>query len=94
MADLIFIAAIAAFLAVAGLYVVACDRIMGLTVAVPVDAVAASGSAARVATARGMAVDQVLAAVDRHTQARQWGFLGEKVVNVLELNLDLDGRSR
>ncbi len=41
-----------------------------------------------------MAVADVLAAVDRHTQSRQCGILGEKVVNVLELNLDLDGRGR
>jgi potassium-transporting ATPase KdpC subunit len=73
-------------------------------VQVPVDAVTASGSgldpqisvanaklqAPRVAQSRSVPVDTVLAAVDRHTQGRQWGFLGEKVVNVLELNLDLD----
>jgi len=71
---------------------------------VPVDAVTASGSgldpgisvanarlqAPRVARERGLPLNAVLAAIDRHTQDRQWGFLGEKVVNVLELNLDLD----
>lgn len=71
---------------------------------VPVDAVTASASgldpdisvanarlqATRVAGARGMAVDEVLRLVDRHTKGRTLGFLGEKVVNVLALNLDLD----
>jgi K+-transporting ATPase ATPase C chain len=71
---------------------------------VPVDAVTASGSgldphisvanarsqAARVARARHLSTAAVLAAVGRHTEARQLGVLGEKVVNVLELNLDLD----
>ena len=46
--------------------------------------------AARVAAARGLTVEAVRQAVARHTSGRQWGFLGEKVVNVLELNLDLD----
>lgn len=74
---------------------------------VPVDAVTASGSgldphisvanarlqAPRVARARGMSVASVLAAIDRHTDGRQLGVLGEKVVNVLELNLDLDRKT-
>jgi potassium-transporting ATPase KdpC subunit len=46
---------------------------------------------ARVAEARGMSVDDVRAAVARHTQQPFLGFLGEPRVNVLLLNLDLDG---
>jgi len=71
---------------------------------VPVDAVTASGSgldpdisvanarlqAPRVARARGLPDDQVLALVDAHTDDRPFGFLGEKTVNVLDLNLALD----
>lgn len=71
---------------------------------VPVDAVTSSGSgvdpnisvanaklqAARVAQQRHLPVDKVLELVTKHTTDRQWGFLGEKVVNVLLLNLDLD----
>jgi potassium-transporting ATPase KdpC subunit len=71
---------------------------------VPVDAVTASASgvdpsisitnaqlqAPRVADARGMSVDEVLALVDDHTSSRTLGFLGEKGVNVLELNMALD----
>jgi potassium-transporting ATPase KdpC subunit len=72
---------------------------------VPVDAVTASGSgldpdisvqnaldqAPRVARARHLPVSGVIALVHRYTQGREWGFLGEPTVNVLELNLALDG---
>jgi len=71
---------------------------------VPVDAVTSSGSgldpdisvanaklqAARVARERNLSTEQVDALIAKHTEARQWGVLGEKVVNVVELNLDLD----
>jgi K+-transporting ATPase ATPase C chain len=74
-------------------------------VSVPVDAVTASGSgldpdispanarlqAARVAATRGLDTDLVLALVDDHTDRRPLGVLGDDVVNVLELNIALDG---
>jgi potassium-transporting ATPase KdpC subunit len=71
---------------------------------VPVDAVTASASgldpnisvanarlqAPRVAEERGLDLDTVMRLVDDHTSGRDVGFLGEKRVNVLELNLALD----
>ncbi|MCC7075774.1 MAG: potassium-transporting ATPase subunit C [Acidimicrobiia bacterium] len=73
---------------------------------IPIDAVTASGSgldphisvanaelqAARVAATRGEDVDDVLTLVDAHTEDPDLGFLGERRVNVLELNVALDAR--
>lgn len=72
---------------------------------IPVDLVTASASGldpdispagaeyqvARVAAARNLTLDAVRAAVARHTTQPLFGFIGEPIVNVLELNLDLDG---
>ncbi len=46
----------------------------------------------RVARERGTTVDQLRAVVSENTEERQFDFLGEPRVNVLELNLELDER--
>ena len=75
------------------------------TFPIPVDLVTASGSGLdpqisiatalyqvhRVAQARGLSDEAVKSIVDKYTEGRQFGFLGEPRVNVLELNLVLDG---
>jgi potassium-transporting ATPase KdpC subunit len=51
---------------------------------------AAEFQLSRIAKERGTTTDRLRALVAKHTQARQFGFLGEARVNVLELNLELD----
>jgi len=77
---------------------------LGLTGLIPADAVTASGSGldpdispayaqaqiARVAAARKMTAADLTALVDRSTQGRLLGIIGEPRVNVLQLNLALD----
>lgn len=76
--------------------------------AIPVELISASGSgidphlspgaavlqAARVARARGLPTQAVIDAIDRFTEARTWGVLGQPRVNVLALNLWLDESAR
>ena len=53
---------------------------------------AAEFQVSRVARERGLSENEVRQIVGAHTQGRQFGFLGEPRVNVLELNLDLDNQ--
>jgi K+-transporting ATPase ATPase C chain len=47
--------------------------------------------AARIAEVHGLSVDEVMTLIDEHTDGRALGFLGQPRVNVLELNLALEG---
>ncbi|KQW89328.1 potassium-transporting ATPase subunit C [Massilia sp. Root418] len=79
----------------------------GNTAPVPVDLVTASASgldpdislaaaryqAGRIAAARGLGTEQVRALIEREAHGRSFGFFGEPRVNVLALNLALDGKT-
>lgn len=83
---------------------VAAARNANAATPVPIDLVTASASGLdpditpaaaefqlkRVAAARHISIDELQRLVAKHMQGRQFGFLGEPRVEVLELNLDLD----
>lgn len=85
---------------------VAALRASGVTGEIPADLVTTSASGLdphvspeaarvqvpRIARARGVSEESLLAAIRAHTEERTLGLLGEPRVNVLRLNLSLDPR--
>ena len=79
----------------------------GIAGSIPADGATASGSGLdpdispafaavqviRIAQARGLPEEKVNQVLNQHTQIRLLGFIGEPCVNVLEINLALDGLS-
>ncbi len=77
----------------------------GNTASIPVDLVTSSASgldphisvaaayyqAARIAKTRNMSISEITSLIDKLTEQPQFGFMGEARVNVLKLNLELDG---
>jgi K+-transporting ATPase ATPase C chain len=82
------------------------ENYLDFGVPIPADAVTTSASgldphisvpnallqARRVAEARGLGEEAIRERIAAHTEGRTFGFLGEPRVNVLMLNLDLDGK--
>jgi K+-transporting ATPase ATPase C chain len=108
--DLVFVGLTIGFFLIALAYVRACERLQAENPGkpVPIDLVTTSASGLdphispagadfqvpRVVRERGMSEAEVRSLIAAHTEGRQFGFLGEPRVNVMELNLDLDQRSQ
>ena len=62
------------------------------TADIPMDLVTAEYQVPRIARERGMSEDEVRAIIAKHTDGKDLGFMGEDRVNVLMVNLELDGK--